>query len=153
MDWAISVGSPPYFSGWDMRLLVCGGRDYADKAHVWGELDRELAADPNLVICVGYDPEDPRFQGADQLAYEWAKARGVRGSAFPAHWKAHGRSAGPKRNRRMFAAFSPDRIKFFPGGRGTADMCSVGLAAGIPVEPASSLPTSAPQRLAYQPER
>lgn len=116
-----------------LRLLVCGGRDFADRARVYAALDRELEANPGLVMCCGYNPGDKRFQGADQLAYEWAKDRGVSGSAFPAHWRKEGRSAGPKRNRRMFAAFKPDRIMAFPGGAGTADMCSVGHAAGVPV--------------------
>lgn len=116
-----------------VRLLVCGGRDYADREHLFATLDDWLTRSPGMVLGVGYNPADKRFQGADQLAYEWAVSRGVKGACYPAHWKALGRAAGPRRNRRMFETFKPTAVQAFPGGRGTADMCGVASEAGVPV--------------------
>ena len=50
-------------------------------------LEMALAA-ADLVIGAGYDPNDPKFQGADQLAVEWAKAHGVPGFCYPADRKS-----------------------------------------------------------------
>ncbi len=116
-----------------MRVLVCGGRDYSDAAYVSAVLDVALSDHPNMVLGAGYDPKDDRFQGADQLAVEWAKARGVQGFCYPAYWTKEGRSAGPKRNQRQLEKFRPDILVAFPGGAGTADMISRAERAGVTV--------------------
>ena len=110
-----------------MRLLVCGGRDYRDQAHVFAVLDAALEAGCREIIC-GYDPKKRRYQGADQLAYEWAIARGVPCHTFPADWDAYSRSAGMRRNGQM-AAEKPDQGVGFPRangdwGPGTMNMLS-----------------------------
>ncbi|KQP61039.1 DUF2493 domain-containing protein [Methylobacterium sp. Leaf108] len=110
-----------------MRVLVCGGRDYRDKAHVFATLDR-LAAEPGIdwVIQGG-------ATGADQMAREWCHIRRIGYLNFPADWKQHGRAAGPLRNATMIAEGRPDLVLAFPGGRGTADMTRKAEAAGINV--------------------
>jgi len=104
----------------DKRLIVCGGRTYEDRARVFEVLDflapREIAHGAAL--------------GADTLAGEWAMERQVPCSRFKALWETEGRSAGPKRNRRMFASFEPDGTVAFPGGAGTADMERVTIDGG-----------------------
>lgn len=120
-----------------MRVLVCGGRDYADKDRLWSELDRLRFSDPDLEVCSGYDPGNGRFQGADQLACEWSDAHGVPYTPFPAYWLLEGRSAGPRRNRRMFNTFNPNLVVAFPGRTGTDDMCSVARAGGVTVKSVS----------------
>jgi hypothetical protein len=90
-----------------------------------------------IEIGVGYDPRDERYQGADQIAYEWAKGRGVPGKCFPAHWDREGRSAGPKRNQRMLDTFRPDLVvAFLTAGKpnvGTHDMMRRARDAGVEV--------------------
>ncbi len=102
------------------RLIVCGGREYADRIRVFEVLDllapREIAQGEAL--------------GVDSLAKAWATERGVPCARFPALWNVEGKSAGPKRNRRMFAGFEPDGTVAFPGGRGTADMENVTIDGG-----------------------
>lgn len=118
------------------RALVCGGRDYNDVASVEAVLGGFFASPEGLTInelgC-GYDPRSDKFQGADQLAYEWAKRHVVPGRCYPAHWERDGKAAGPLRNRRMLEGFKPDVVIAFPGGPGTADMVSISREAGLDV--------------------
>lgn len=107
----------------EVRVLVCGGRSYANAEMVERVLETYLGSYPGLVIASGYDPNDPRFQGADQLAYEWAGRRNVPRRAYPADWKKYGRAAGPIRNQHQLTDFEPHCLVALPGGDGTADMC------------------------------
>lgn len=120
----------------DMRLLVFGGRNYADVAHVAREIECMIA---------GHDPRDITIieggaTGADAHAKAWARAnahRGVKHLPFPADWEnlnapgavvARGRHglynvrAGFDRNQRMLDEGKPTHALGFPGGTGTADM-------------------------------
>ena len=104
------------------RVLVCGGRDYAD----WGTLDSVLDLVNPAVVIHG------AARGADSLAGRWAREmHGVTEEAFPADWDKHGKSAGPIRNQRMLDDGKPDMVVAFPGGAGTADMVRRSRAAGI----------------------
>lgn len=108
-------------------MLVCGGRDYADREHVFRVLDREHGGLPiDLLVHGG-------ASGADALAAEWAAQAGVPAKAYPANWKAEGRAAGPKRNQRMLDEARPELVIAFPGGRGTDDMVKRAERAGVPV--------------------
>lgn len=111
-----------------MKLLVCGGRGYANRERVFAILDRVQAKHGPIVIIHG-DCET----GADRLADEWAKARGMFCVPYPAHWQLLGHRAGPERNQRMLEDAEPDAVVAFPGGRGTADMVRRAKAASIPV--------------------
>ncbi len=119
------MASDPETTG--MRVLVCGGRDYRDDAAVFAALDRLHSERGVSCVLAG------AASGADHLAAAWAKARAIDLREFPADWKAHGRAAGPLRNRRMLAEGRPDGVVAFPGGRGTADMVKAALDAGLKV--------------------
>ena len=105
------------------RLLVCGGRDYADRQRVILELNAER---PDVVITGG-------AQGADSLASNIALSAGIPTIIMPAPWVRYGKSAGPVRNGWMLKHASPTHVLAFPGGAGTADMVSRARAAGIVV--------------------
>lgn len=109
-----------------MRVLVCGGRDYADRDALFAAMDRLDRRRPVSVVIHGAAP------GADALAAEWARERGCVIVAYPADW-ARGRAAGPLRNQRMIDDGRPDGVVAFPGRRGTADMVRRALAAGLKV--------------------
>lgn len=109
-----------------MRVLVCGGRDYAD------ELSFDLAMDAlylprDTVIIHG------AAKGADTLANSYASANGMAVDMFRADWANYGPGAGPVRNQRMIDEGKPDLVIAFPGGRGTADMVRRAKAAGVSV--------------------
>ncbi len=111
-----------------MRILVCGGRGYADQQFVTEVLDAFHAALGITVLIHGAAP------GADTLARRWAGWRKVEEMPFPADWAEQGRAAGPIRNSRMLAEGRPDLVIAFPGGTGTADMKRKAAKVGIRVE-------------------
>lgn len=110
-----------------MKLLVCGGRDFADRGFVFSVLDRVDAKRRVWLLIHG------AATGADALADEWAASRGVARAPNPARWRELGRRAGPVRNQEMLDVFAPDGAVAFPGGCGTADMVARCRAAGVPV--------------------
>jgi len=109
------------------RILVCGGRDFADAAFLFGILDMEAEARHVHRIIQG------GAKGADELARMWALSRFCDYDNFPADWKKHGKAAGPIRNQQMIDEGKPTKVFAFDGGRGTADMVRRAKAAGIPV--------------------
>lgn len=109
------------------RVLVCGGRTYADRGRVANELNAIRARQRHILVIEG------GAQGADALAREWAFSTGADHWGFGADWKQHGKSAGPIRNQRMLDEARPDMVLAFPGGKGTADMIRRARAAKVPV--------------------
>ena len=108
------------------RVLVCGGRDYADRERVFSVLDRLHADRPLSALIEG------GARGADALGREWAKARSVPVQTYAADW-SKGRSAGPIRNRQMLDEGRPDLVVAFAGGAGTANMIAQAERAGVEV--------------------
>ena len=108
-----------------MRVLVCGGRDYDDRA----TMQRELIGLPLDSVIVHGDAH-----GADRLAADIAPelSHGYITEAHPADWKKHGRAAGPIRNQERLDS-GIDFVIACPGGRGTADMVRRARKAGIEV--------------------
>lgn len=106
-----------------MRVIVCGGRDYADHERVGEILDRLDEMYEDVMIVHGNAP------GADQLAEAMWFGEVER---HPADWEAYGRAAGPIRNKQMLEA-GADLVIAFPGGRGTADMVKRARDAGVVV--------------------
>ena len=110
-----------------IRVLVCGGRDYADRDTLFRTL-HEIAQRHNGVrVIQGGAP------GADMLAREWCRLHGYSYEHFPADWKKHGKAAGPIRNAQMLAEGRPDVVVAFKGGRGTRDCVRQARAGGLPV--------------------
>lgn len=102
-----------------IRVLVCGGRDWDDELAVETVLNHlHLLFNISVVI-------HGAAAGADLMGMQWANRHGVKHAPFPANWKLHKLSAGPKRNRKMFKEGNPDLIVAFPGGTGTQDMVKV----------------------------
>jgi len=110
-----------------IRMLVCGGRDYADKDTVFLELDAILA--DNVIDCV----MQGAATGADHLARLWCLSREVDCLNFKADWDRDKKAAGPIRNQRMIDEGKPNLVVAFPGGRGTTDMVSRAKKARIQV--------------------
>lgn len=109
------------------RVLVCGGRDYRDQAMLFGALDMEAETSGIFTIIQG------GATGADELARMWCRTRQCRYENYPADWRAHGKAAGPIRNRQMLDEGKPTKVFAFPGGKGTANMIAQAKARGVPV--------------------
>lgn len=110
------------------RVLVCGGRNYNNRAHVFATLDAIHAETPISVIIHG------GAWGADTSANAWAQARDVLIACYAAQWSVHGRRAGTLRNQEMLDQARPDLVVAFPGGVGTAHMTRIARRAGVPVQ-------------------
>ena len=109
------------------RVLVCGGRDFGDRAFVFRTLDAHHASEPFHVLIQG------AARGADTYARNWAETHNIRCLSFPADWKRNGKAAGPIRNRQMLDVGQPDLVIAFPGGRGTADMVTQAMKNNVRV--------------------
>lgn len=111
-----------------MRVLVCGGRHYGDY---------EMMATVLSALQVTREPFDVLIhgdaKGADTLADTYARRHNIPVLAFPADWKRHGRSAGPRRNKTMLTEGKPDLVVAFPGQAGTRNMVSQALEADVEV--------------------
>jgi len=107
-----------------MRVIVCGGRDYDDRAKVEDVL---LFFNPAKVTIV-----HGNAAGADRLAAVAASDFGFHVEAWLADWARHGKGAGPIRNQQMLDA-GADLVIAFPGGKGTAHMVRIAREAGVPV--------------------
>ena len=111
----------------DMKVLVCGGRDFNDIDLLYSTLDefhRDFTIDVIIKGCA---------KGADQLAGRWAESRDITQDQYPAKWGVYGRSAGYKRNTQMLVEGKPDIVIAFPGGRGTAMMMDIARRADVHV--------------------
>lgn len=111
-----------------MKVLVCGGRDFNDAAHVFVMMT-ELHQSLGPFTCVVHGAA----RGADTLAGIWAKQNDIEVREYPADWRTHGRAAGVLRNRQMLDAEHPDLVIAFPGGRGTDNMVKTARELGFSV--------------------
>ena len=113
----------------DVRLLVCGGRDFANIAFIWRTLDRLHDETPVAEIITG------GCRGVDVIANDWAKTKPIKryvSRVTKKDWQSHGKAAGPLRNAHMLE-WKPDVVIAFPGNNGTADMVRQAMAAGVKV--------------------
>lgn len=105
-----------------MKILVCGGRNFNDRAALFRTLDHAQISH----VIIG-DAE-----GADALTRERARSRRVPLTIYFANWQCFGKAAGPLRNQEMLKS-KPDRVIAFPGGKGTAHMVRIAQEAGFTV--------------------
>lgn len=108
-----------------MKVLVCGGRNYADGAAVYWALDSLLPHGLTMVIQGG-------ARGADQWAGQWATERGIHQAVVRPLWRQYGNDAGRLRNTAMLE-LAPDLVVAMPGGTGTRNMMKQARAAGVAV--------------------
>ena len=115
---------------WDMRVLVCGGRDYTDRRKLCEVLDNLLIEqDIELLVHGGWP-------GADALAAEWAGRRGVQQVICAGGWPRSEDGPGTATVRQMLDVLhrSQDRIVVaFPGGWGTAIIVEAARVMGVRV--------------------
>lgn len=98
------------------RVLVCGGRTYANYDHVKAVLYTVHSIYTITQIIHG------AARGADTLAGRWARENKIPVRQHPADWNKYGKRAGFIRNQFMLDKEKPHMVVGFPGGTGTADM-------------------------------
>jgi hypothetical protein len=107
-----------------MKVLVCGGRAYADHAKVFAALDAVANLRPISLIVEGGSV------GADAMARDWAAVRRVKAKSYPAVAVTDDEPVWSVRNQQMLDESAPDLVIGFPGGRRTADMLRRAKAVG-----------------------
>ncbi|HVG50925.1 MAG TPA: DUF2493 domain-containing protein [Xanthobacteraceae bacterium] len=100
-----------------MKVLVCGGRDFADADTLDAWLDHIHETRGPITMIIEGDA-----RGADRLARKYAKRRRIPCVTFKPDWASYNDAAGPIRNRQMLIEGRPDLVVAFPGGAGTANM-------------------------------
>lgn len=110
-----------------MKVLVCGGRHYANWAAGWAVLSELHATNRITKIVTG------GAAGADAMAIQWAIKNKVACQEYPADWKQHYKAAGPIRNSQMLRIERPDLVIAFPGGKGTANMLELARNANVTI--------------------
>jgi len=138
-----------------MRILVCGGRNFANPIPYDHSPENKKAMDEykfvlntlhNLSIEFSkeYNPNDNwlptdiviingKAKGVDSASSDWAIVNYAQLKEYPADWETHGKAAGFIRNQQMLDEGKPDLVIAFPGGSGTADMIRRAKKAGIEV--------------------
>lgn len=127
-------------------VLVCGGRNYDDRATVYDTLDLLHALEPITRLVEGGARGTKRRKSADQLACEWRKMMMIPGKTYEADWNnidhptavikprldgsLYDITAGPRRNREMFFAELPDLVVAFqtPGEKNSGTKHTINLA-------------------------
>lgn len=117
-----------------MKICVTGGREYNNKDEVFAYLDyiHKYRFCITSLIHGACQDRKGNLRGADKWADEWATARMIPCTQFPADWNNMGNSAGPYRNRVMIGT-KPDFVVAFPGGSGTEDCVKAACDKGVPV--------------------
>lgn len=106
-------------------VLVCGGRDYCDRARLYAVMDAYRFLYGKLMVLHG------AARGADTLAEEWAKSREQVYVGMPAEWTEYRKQAGTKRNGEMLEYGNPSLVIAFRGGHGTFNMAERSEEAGV----------------------
>jgi len=109
------------------NVIIAGGRDFADEDLLFKKASALAKSLYGMtVICGG-------ARGADTLGAKWAQHYGLEVTYMPADWKAHGKAAGPIRNRAM-AEIGDVLLAFWDGkSTGTKSMINLALQKGLEV--------------------
>ena len=80
------------------RIIVTGGRDFTDREYVFASMHLVIhhATKQDIELVATGDAT-----GVDDLVREWCRGNFIPYRRYAADWGAFGKSAGPRRNRRM----------------------------------------------------
>lgn len=111
-----------------MKVIIAGGRDFADYNLLCTECDIFLANQEEVEIVSG------QANGADKLGEQYAKEKGYPIKIFSPEWRTYGKGAGHITNKKM-AEYSNALIAFWDGNsKGTKHMIDTATNTGLIVE-------------------
>lgn len=114
------------------KVIVAGGRDFADYAYLKEKLDEVFASlgdlDSHPIEIIS-----GMAKGADTLGIRYAEEHKLTMVLYPANWKKYPRMAGILRNMNMLVT-ATHLVAFWDGkSHGTKHMIEIAKAKGIPV--------------------
>ena len=114
------------------KVIVAGGRDFADYAYPKEKLDEVFASlgdlDSHPIEIIS-----GMAKGADTLGIRYAEEHKLTMVLYPANWKKYPRMAGILRNMNMLVT-ATHLVAFWDGkSHGTKHMIEIAKAKGIPV--------------------
>lgn len=116
----------------ELRIIIAGGRDFADYELVKSTLDKYLKDIKGEAVIIS-----GTSRGADRLGERYARENNLMVKRFPADWDLYGKSAGPIRNSQMakYAAEGHGILFAFWDGnsRGTKSMIELAKKYGLEV--------------------
>ncbi len=104
-------------------IIVTGGRDYTD----WERVHASIKCENPDFIVVG------DASGADAFTRAYAQKHKIELKVYNADWDTYGKSAGPKRNRKMLTENKDATVLAFKGGKGTKNCVETALSLGMTV--------------------
>ena len=110
-----------------IRLIVAGGRDFADYQSLKTKLDYFLKDRR----CDDIEIISGTARGADQLGERYAKERGLELVRCPAEWDKFGKRAGYLRNSHMATLATHCVCAWDGSSSGTRHMINLAKSAGL----------------------
>lgn len=84
------------FGGLKMKRIIIGGyRNFNDYEVFKNFVDSCIGDENEITVLSGY------CKGADLMAEQYAKEKGLSLELYPAEWEKYGKAAGPIRNKQM----------------------------------------------------
>jgi hypothetical protein len=113
-----------------IRIIIAGGRDFADRQRLEAAVDKLTAAlDRHQIEIVS-----GMARGADKLGWEYADRRGLSRTPFPADWGNQPRHVAGYLRNEVMAWYSSHLIAFWDGkSRGTQHMVELAKREGLDV--------------------
>jgi len=109
-----------------MKVIIAGGRDFKDYEMFVSCLERTKFNIEEVVSGAA--------NGADKFGEVFAKSFDLKLKIFPAEWDKYGKSAGPKRNKKM-AKYADGLIVFWDGcSRGSKNIIEEMKKLNKPIE-------------------
>ncbi len=102
-----------------MKVIIAGSRSFRDRKLLASVMDEYVNGVNNVIVLSG------GALGADRLGEDWAYSRRLTYQIYHPDWEAHGKAAGPLRNREM-ARDATDCVVFWDGkSLGTKSMIEI----------------------------
>jgi len=111
-----------------VKVIVTGGRGFFDRKKLYDALDY-IALSTGRIDLIA----EGGARGADRLAQDYAREKGIVNVTYHADWEKFGKGAGHKRNQYMIDSNLDAYLVAMPGGKGTEDCIRRAEKAGLTI--------------------
>ena len=108
-----------------MKVIIAGCRTISDYSQVFNAMQLSRFVPTEII--------SGKANGVDRLGEIWAKGNKIPVMYFPADWSAHGKAAGPIRNKEM-AKYADALVLIWDGkSKGSLSMLNLAVEHGLQV--------------------